>query len=59
MSDVREDNYLSFKNVESKINLAVKSGELTTEKARDILTGAKYNYANATAQKTLDRRKHK
>lgn len=59
MGDVKEDNFLSFRNTKKEVELAVKKGELTNSQAKDILEGAKHNYSNATAQKTIDRRSKK
>ena len=57
MSDVREDNYNSFKLVESQVEEAFKKGELTGEAAKDILQGAKVSYQNGDGERFLENRK--
>jgi len=49
------DSYLSFKTVEAQIDIAVKNGELSREKARYILKEAKQSYSEQKYNKAINR----
>ena len=49
------DSFLSFRVVEKQIDMAVKKGELSREKARSILTEARESYRQQKYNKAIQK----